>query len=96
MPDADRPVHNPSDERPWPVTTLGRSPHLKSLSQKASNFVSGRWGTLALFAVLTVWIVATPFVGWSRAYQTFDQFIAESPRNQASENLLEPAIRTEP
>jgi hypothetical protein len=96
MANADSPVPNPSDERPWPVITLGHSPHLESLSQKASNFVSGRWGTLALFAVLTVWIVAIPFVGWSRAYQTFDQFITVSPRNQASENLLEPAIRTEP
>jgi hypothetical protein len=75
MANAVSPVPNPSDEKSWPVTTLSRSPHLESLSQKASNFVSGRRGSLALLAVLTVWIVAIPFVGWSRAYQTFDQFV---------------------
>jgi low affinity Fe/Cu permease len=75
MANADSPVPNPSDERSWPATTLGRSPHLESLSQRASSFVSSHWGTVALFAVLTVWIVAIPFVGWSTAYQTFDQFI---------------------
>jgi low affinity Fe/Cu permease len=49
--------------------------HLESLSQRASNFVSGRWGTVALFTILASWAVAIPLVGWSKAYAAFDQFI---------------------
>ena len=47
---------------------------LELFSQKASDFVSGPWGTLTLFA-LASWAIAIPFVGWSRAYQAIDEFI---------------------
>ena len=53
----------------------GDGRHLESLSQRASNFVSGPWGTIALVAVLLAWAAAIPFVGWTRAYAAFDQFI---------------------
>ncbi len=49
--------------------------HLESLSQRASNFVSGPWGTVALVAVLLAWVGVIPFVGWTKAYAAFDQFI---------------------
>ncbi len=48
---------------------------LEAFSQKATDFVSGPWGTITLFATLAVWALAIPFVGWSRAYRTIDQFI---------------------
>jgi low affinity Fe/Cu permease len=50
-------------------------PYLESFSQKATNYISGPWGTITLFGTLAVWAVAIPFVGWSRAYQAIDQFI---------------------
>jgi low affinity Fe/Cu permease len=50
-------------------------PWLEIASQKATDFVSGPWGTIALFGVLVSWAVAIPFVGWSRAYETIDEFI---------------------
>ena len=54
---------------------LGMRRHLESLSQRASNFVSGPWGTVTLFGTLAAWAIAIPLVGWSRAYQIFDEFI---------------------
>jgi low affinity Fe/Cu permease len=75
MANADSPAPNPSSERSWLATMLHGTPHLESFSQSASNFVSGPWGTVALFAFLTAWVFAIPFVGWSKAYQTFEQFI---------------------
>jgi low affinity Fe/Cu permease len=54
---------------------LPSGPRLESFSQKATEFVSGPWGTLTLFAILATWAIAIPFVGWTRAYQTIDQFI---------------------
>jgi low affinity Fe/Cu permease len=50
-------------------------PRLETFSQKANDFVSGPWGTVTLFAILASWTVAIPFVGWSRAYETIDEFI---------------------
>ena len=37
--------------------------------------MSGPWGTIALFAILASWAVSVPFVGWSKAYGVFDEFI---------------------
>ncbi len=57
-----------------PIVPPGSS-RLELLSQKASEFVSGRRGTLALFAILVSWAIVIPFVGWSRAYRAIDEFI---------------------
>jgi low affinity Fe/Cu permease len=48
---------------------------MESVTQKATKFISGPWGTIILFGVLAAWAIAIPFIGWSRAYQTIDQFI---------------------
>lgn len=45
------------------------------ISQKATDFVSGPWGTLTLFGILASWAIAIPFVGWSRAYEAIDELI---------------------
>ena len=58
-----------------PAIDLPFAAPLESFSQKATDFVSGPWGTLALFAILAVWALAIPFVGWSGAYETIDEFI---------------------
>jgi low affinity Fe/Cu permease len=50
-------------------------PPFESFSQKATDFVSGPWGTIALFGILASWAIAIPFVGWTRAYQTISEFI---------------------
>jgi low affinity Fe/Cu permease len=72
--DATHATNSPEGQRRTnPASRDGR--HLESLSQKASYFVSGPKGTIALFGVLAAWIVAIPFAGWSGAYQGFDQFI---------------------
>jgi low affinity Fe/Cu permease len=57
------------------VTRLPGVAPLESFSQKASDFVSGPWGTITLFGLLGLWIIAVPFIGWSRAYETIDEFI---------------------
>ena len=75
MASPDSPAPNLSSERSRLANMLHGIPHLESFSQRASNFVSGPWGTLALFGFLAAWLVAIPFVGWSKAYETFDQFI---------------------
>jgi low affinity Fe/Cu permease len=54
---------------------IGDGRHLESLSQRASNFVSGPWGTIALVAVLVAWATAIPFVGWNKMYAVIDPFI---------------------
>jgi low affinity Fe/Cu permease len=51
------------------------STHLESFSQRATRFISGPWGTLTLFSTLAIWAIAIPFVGWTRAYQSIDEFI---------------------
>ena len=50
-------------------------PYLEAFSQKATNFISGPWGTITLFGTLVSWAMAIPFVGWSRAYEAIDEFI---------------------
>ena len=51
------------------------TPPFESFSQKATNFVSGPLGTVSLFAILAFWAITIPLIGWSRAYQSIDQFI---------------------
>jgi len=63
-----------NDPRRWSKGFSGH-PYLESFSQSATNFISGPWGTIALFGTLASWAVTIPFIGWSRAYQTIDQFI---------------------
>jgi low affinity Fe/Cu permease len=58
--------------RRWFGVPSGR--HMESLSQRASFFVSGPWGTVALFTSLASWAIAIPVVGWSKAYEVFDEF----------------------
>jgi low affinity Fe/Cu permease len=57
------------------VKRFSGGPPLESISQKASDFVSGPWGTITLFALLASWVITVPFIGWSRAYKTIDEFI---------------------
>jgi low affinity Fe/Cu permease len=64
----------PTDPERQPGGLHGHK-HFESFSQIASGFVSGPWGTIALFAILASWAIAIPFVGWSRAYQSIDEFI---------------------
>jgi low affinity Fe/Cu permease len=47
----------------------------ESISQKATDFVSGPWGTITLFGILASWAITIPFVGWIRAYETISEFI---------------------
>jgi low affinity Fe/Cu permease len=72
------PANQSSDRAPRPagrpIVPPGSS-RLELISQKASEFVSGRWGTLTLFAILVSWAIVIPFVGWSRAYRAIDEFI---------------------
>jgi low affinity Fe/Cu permease len=78
QPDKDEPPMT-SPTHPFPtgpdITDRPTGTHLESFSQRATRFVSGPWGTLTLFSVLVIWAVAIPFVGWTRAYQTIDEFI---------------------
>src|SRR5471030_1240414 len=70
---------NPSPNRTGdPDRRVKRFPggaQLESFSQKASDFVSGPWGTITLFGLLSSWVIIVPFIGWSRAYKTIDEFI---------------------
>jgi low affinity Fe/Cu permease len=72
-------AHNESEtrsgERDSRTMGLPNEAHLESVTQKATKFVSGPWGTITLFGTLAAWAIAIPFVGWSRAYQSIDQFI---------------------
>jgi low affinity Fe/Cu permease len=57
------------------VKAFPGAPPFESFSQKASDFVSGPWGTITLFGLLASWVIIVPFIGWSRAYKTIDEFI---------------------
>jgi low affinity Fe/Cu permease len=72
MTDVTKQLSNRSSNR---VEALPRGPRLESFSQKAAEFISGPWGTITLFAILAGWAIAIPFLGWSRVYETIDQFI---------------------
>jgi low affinity Fe/Cu permease len=70
---------NPSSKRPSHRDRHAAGPpggpELELISQKATDFVSGPWGTLTLFGILASWAIAIPFVGWSRAYEAIDELI---------------------
>jgi low affinity Fe/Cu permease len=51
------------------------APQFESYSQKATEFVSGRWGTIVLFGILASWAISIPFIGWTRAYRAISEFI---------------------
>lgn len=46
---------------------------LEYLSQKATDFVSSHWGTLAALGVVGVWLVSIPLLGASRAWGLVDK-----------------------
>jgi low affinity Fe/Cu permease len=48
---------------------------LETLSQKATDFVSSRWGTLSLLGMIVAWLIAIPFAGWSGAYRFVEEII---------------------
>jgi low affinity Fe/Cu permease len=48
---------------------------LEYLSQKATDFVSSHWGTLAAIGVIAVWLVSIPLLGASRAWGLVDKVI---------------------
>ena len=75
MPSVNNQSSTRADDQDRRAIDLPNEAHLESLTQKATKFVSGPWGTITLFGTLAAWAIAIPFVGWSRAYQTFDQFI---------------------
>jgi low affinity Fe/Cu permease len=75
MPNANTQSATRSDHRDRRVIGLPNEDHFESVTQKTTKFVSGPWGTITLFGTLAAWAIAIPFVGWSRAYQSFDQFI---------------------
>jgi len=48
---------------------------LEYLSQKATDFVSSHWGTLAAIGIIAVWLVSIPLLGASRAWGLVDKVI---------------------
>ena len=48
---------------------------LEFLSQRATDFVSSHWGTLTALGVLTMWLVAIPILGPSKAWGLVDKII---------------------
>lgn len=73
---------DPSDRQTTPSRPSGlrvkgfpNTAKLESLSQTVTDFVSGPLGTVVLLGFLAIWAIAIPFVGWSRAYETIDDFI---------------------
>jgi low affinity Fe/Cu permease len=75
MPSVNNQLPTPADDRNRRAIGLPNEAHFESVTQRATKFVSGPWGTIILFGILAAWAIAIPFVGWSRAYQTIDQFI---------------------
>jgi low affinity Fe/Cu permease len=51
---------------------------LEWLSQKATDFVSGHWGTLTALGVIVVWLAAIPLLGSSRAWAMVEKVIFAS------------------
>lgn len=70
-----KPAANQTSDRWYQRFRAGNSRHLESLSQGASNFVSGPWGTVTLIAILGAWIAAIPLVGWTNAFEAFEQLV---------------------
>ena len=70
-----KPAANQTSDRGYQRFRAGHRLHLESLSQRASNFVSGPWGTVTLFGILVAWVAAIPLIGWTNAFETFEQFV---------------------
>ncbi len=51
---------------------------LEWLTQRATDFVSSAWGTLAALGVIAVWLAAVPVLGWSRAWDLVDEVVYAS------------------
>jgi hypothetical protein len=47
----------------------------ESFSRRATDFVSGPWGPIALFGILASWGITIPLVGWTKAYEWISEFI---------------------
>ncbi len=75
MPNSNKRLATGAVERDRRATSLPNESHFEPVTRRPTKFVSGPWGTIPLFGTLAAWAIAIPFVGWSRAYQTFDQFI---------------------
>jgi len=48
---------------------------MEKFSQAATDFVSGPWGTLTAVGLLAVWLGASPFLGWSAAWDLVDEVV---------------------
>lgn len=48
---------------------------LEFFSQKATDFVSSHWGTLAALGILAIWLVAIPVLGSTQAWGLVDKVI---------------------
>jgi hypothetical protein len=57
------------------IRVLSSIPAFESFSQRATDFVSGPWGTIALFGILASWGITVPLVGWTKAYEWISKFI---------------------
>jgi hypothetical protein len=75
MKNENHPITNHPQDADRRAAGFSGGPRLESLTQKATEFVSGPWGTIALFGVLASWAVTIPFVGWVRAYERISEFI---------------------
>jgi low affinity Fe/Cu permease len=75
MKNENHPITNHPQDADRRAAGFSGGPRLESLTQKATEFVSGPWGTIALFGVLASWAVTIPFVGWARAYERISEFI---------------------
>jgi low affinity Fe/Cu permease len=48
---------------------------MEKVSQAATDFVSSPWGTLTAIGLLAAWIAASPFLGWSGAWDRIDEVV---------------------
>jgi low affinity Fe/Cu permease len=69
------PVPNQASAQDYRRIGIGGGRHFESFSQSASNFVSGLWGTIVLFAILAAWAIAIPVIGWAKAFEAFEEFV---------------------
>lgn len=72
---------DPSQGRPA-IPSRGLQPPgarwLELASQKASDFVSSPWGTLAALGVVAAWLASVPLVGRARAWGLMDEVFSTS------------------
>jgi low affinity Fe/Cu permease len=57
------------------IRVLSSIPAFESFSQRATDFVSGPWGTIALFGILASWGITILLVGWTKGYEWISEFI---------------------